>query len=639
MMPVRIDRRKYGRPVLLIALGSLGAVFGLSCGSREPAAIITPEVSPALPPMVISPPKVHFSDITTSAGIKFNHVTGAYGKKLLPETMGSGVAFIDFDNDGKQDILFVNSCYWPDRGNKPLPTLALYRNKGNGKFEDVTQKVGLTVTMYGMGVAVGDYDNDGYPDIFVTGIGSNRLFRNMSDGKGGRRFVDVTAEAGVGGPGGWPDWGEVNFEEWTKPLNFSTSATWLDYDGDGRLDLFVCNYVVWSPDKDLKQQFNLKGGDRAYGPPNAFEGTNCFLYRNLGNGKFEDVSAKAGIQVNGIQKDEHGKPRPIGKSLGVVACAVDDEGWPDIVVANDTVRNFYFHNKKDGTFEEMGEKCNIAYAVGDARGAMGIDYGEYKPCECKPGTPEKAGMNAFLIGNFANEPDTFLRLDVPKMLLFSDAAQAEGIAGPSRPFLKFGVFLFDYDLDGRQDLFTCNGHLEPEIHKIQGGQYYRQPVQLFWNTGTRPSFTPVNSEHAGDKLFDPLVGRGCAFADIDGDGYLDVVLTENGGLARLLHNDGPQEGKRNNWIRLNLIGDGVRSNKSAIGARVTLEAGGAKQNRQVISGRGYLSQSELPLTFGLGQIEKVDKVTIRWPGKNGGTQVYQNLEINKTHPITQQAEP
>jgi hypothetical protein len=436
----------------------------------------------------------------------------------------------------------------------------------------------------------------------------------------------VTAEAGGGGTGGWPDWVD-NFESWTKSVNFSTSACWLDYDGDGRLELFVCNYVVWSPEKDLNQHFTTKGGDRAYGPPNAFEGTNCFLYRNMGNGRFEDVSAKAGIRVTGNSGNA------VGKSLGAIACAVDDDGWPDIVVANDTVRNFYFRNKKDGTFEEMGEKCNIAYAVGDARGAMGIDFGEYKP-----------GLNAFLIGNFANEPDTFLRLDVPKMLLFSDAAQAEGIAGPSRPFLKFGVLIFDYDLDGRQDLLTCNGHLEPEIHSIQSGQYYRQPVQIFWNTGTKPGFTPVGPEFAGTDLFDPLVGRGCAFADIDGDGYLDVVLTENGGRARLLHNDGPElknGGKRNNWIRLTLQGDGIRSNKSAIGARVTLEASGVKQSRQVISGRGYLSQSELTITFGLGQIDKIDKVTIQWPGKNGGTQVVQgkDLEINKTHTINQQSQP
>jgi hypothetical protein len=423
--------------------------------------------------------------------------------------------------------------------------------------------------------------------------------------------------------------------KYDKPLNFSTSAAWLDYDGDGRLDLFVCNYIAWSPKKDIDEPYTLKGGDRAFGPPTAFEGTNCFLYRNLGNGKFEDVSAKAGIQVAGA----FGKPS--GKSLGVIACDVDGDGWPDIVVANDTVRNFFFHNKGDGTFEEIGVKSNLAFAVGEARGAMGVDWGEYYSGHIDQGTYHP-GMFALLIGNFADEPDTFLRLDVPKMLLFSDAAMAVGIAGPSRQLLKFGVFFFDYDLDGRQDLLTCNGHLEPDIHQVKPGQFYRQPVQLFWNAGNdkKIAFAQVGEEDAGPGLFKPLVGRGCAYADIDGDGYLDVVLTENGGPARLLHNDGPDPnkgGKRNNWIRLTLQGDGVRSNKSAIGARVDLEVDGKVQRRQVSSARGYLSQSESTLTFGLGQNEKVDKVTIHWPGKNAGKQVIdgKDLAINKTHTINQ----
>jgi hypothetical protein len=631
MLSHRFRRRDFLILSTISAAGGLGLLSNLGCNSKIQPGSTAPEIPAPLSRAKVDPPKVGFTDITEKAGIHFQHVTGAFGKKLLPETMGSGVAFLDYDNDGHPDILFVNSCYWPkcEAPKEPAPTLTLYHNKGDGTFEDVTQKVGLAVTMYGLGVTVGDYDNDGYPDIFVTGIGGNRLFRNISDGRGGRRFQDVTAEAGVGGPGGWPDWPDDNFDflKYDKPLNFSTSAAWLDYDGDGRLDLFVCNYVAWAPRKDIDEPYTLKGGDRAFGPPTAFEGTNCFLYRNLGNGKFEDVSAKAGIQVAGALG------RPAGKSLGVIVCDVDDDGWPDIVVANDTVRNFFFHNKKDGTFEEIGVKSNLAFAVGEARGAMGIDWGEYFP-----------GLSALLIGNFADEPDTFLRLDVPKMLLFSDAAMAVGIAGPSRQLLKFGVFFFDYDLDGRQDLLTCNGHLEPDIHQVKSGQYYRQPVQLFWNASDEKkiAFAQVGEEDAGPDLFKPLVGRGCAYADIDGDGYLDVVVTENGGPARLLHNDGPDPNKgskRNNWIRLTLQGDGVRSNKSAIGARVILEASGKAQRREVTSARGYLSQSELTLTFGLGQDQKVDKVTIHWPGKNGGTQVIdgKDLAINKTHMITQQS--
>jgi hypothetical protein len=559
-------------------------------------------------------PLVPFTDITDPAGIRFVHVNGAFGRKLLPETMGSGVAFLDFDGDGHQDLLFVNSCYWPGHEeSEKRPTLALYRNKGDGTFEDVTAAAGLAVTMYGMGVTVGDFDNDGWPDVYITGVGGNRLFRNVPKGKG-RGFEDVTEKAGVGGPGGWPS-GPVDFLQLQKPLTFSSSAAFLDYDGDGRLDLFVCNYVVWSPHFDITQGFQLVGHGRAYGPPNSFEGTQCVLYRNKGDGTFEDVSARAGVHVFGPLK------RPIAKALGVTVCDADGDGWPDIVVGNDTVRNFFFHNKGDGTFEEVGELAGVAQPEGRPRGAMGTDWGEYRP-----------GRSAVLIGNFADEPNTFLRLDNPKQLLFSDAAMAEGIAGPSRVLLKFGLFFFDYDLDGRQDLLTCNGHLEPEINKVQASQQYRQPVQLFWNCGGRPSFVTVSEKEAGPDLFRPLVGRGCAYADINGDGQLDVVLTENNGRARLLRNDGKTG---NNWVRLWLEGDGKRSNRSAIGARVTLEAGGLVQRREVTSARGYLSQSELPVTFGLGKATKIDRVTIEWPGRNGGKQVLTDLAINKLHRVKQ----
>jgi hypothetical protein len=315
----------------------------------------------------------------------------------------------------------------------------------------------------------------------------------------------------------------------------------------------------------------------------------------------------------------------VGKSLGVIACDVDEDGWPDVIVANDTVRNFFFHNKGDGTFEEVGLSSGVAYAEGQARGAMGIDWGEYRPGRC-----------AAVIGNFANEPDTFLRLDNPKRLLFSDAALAEGVAGPSRVPLKFGVFFFDYDLDGRQDLLTCNGHLEPEIDKVQVGQTYAQAAQLFWNTGGRQRrFEPVSAKQAGEDLFRPQVGRGCAYADVNGDGYPEVVLTANGGPARLLRNEG---GTGHHWVRLVLEGDGRRSNRSAIGARVTLEAGGLVQRREVAGARGYLSQSELPLTFGLGRADKVDRVTIHWPGKEAGPpQVLTGLAVDRVHVVRQGA--
>jgi hypothetical protein len=568
--------------------------------------------------------------VTQKAGIHFQHANGSFGKKLLPETLGPGVAFIDYDNDGWQDLLFVNSCPWPGHEDYGKPTLALYRNRGDGTFEDVTARAGLDATMYGLGVTVGDYDNDGWPDVFITGVGGNRLFHNEHG-----HFVDVTRRAGVGGPAGWPAAGTEDFLSRKDPMNLSTSATFLDFDRDGLLDLFVCNYVTWSPYEDMVLGFQLTGIGRAFGPPRSFPGSQCFLYRNLGGGRFEDVSAKAGVQVA-----ERGQP--IAKALGVIACDVDDDGWPDILVANDTVRNFFFHNKGDGTFEEIGIESGLAYAEGQARGAMGIDVGQYRPARREGLAGDNAaadpylreGQTAVLIGNFANEPDTFLRLDSPHGLLFSDTALAEGIAGPSRLLLKFGVFFFDYDLDGRLDVLTCNGHLEPEIGQVQSGQTYRQPVQLFWNCGGKCSFVPVTAEGAGPDLFQPMVGRGCAFGDIDNNGTLDVVLTQNGGPARLLRNEG---GSGNHWVRLVLEGDGQRANRSAIGARVELTAGDIVQHCEVRAGRGYLSQSELPLTFGLGKTAKIDQVTIRWPCRDGQVQVLRDLAVDHVHHIRQPA--
>lgn len=606
----------------VLVLGGIAALITWSFLRVPPTPPPTVTVAPALPPTAtaeVKPPPVRFTDITGPAGIRFNHVNGAFGRKMLPETMGSGVAFFDFDDDGHPDLLFVNSCHWPgEETSMAPPTLALYRNKGDGTFVDVTQAAGLAVTMYGMGVAIGDFDNDGLEDVFVTGVGGNRLFRNTRGADGQHRFVDQTGPANVGGPGGWVGTSREQFLRRSAPLNFSSSATFLDYDGDARLDLFVANYVMWSPDFDLSQAFQIVGVGRAYGPPRAFQGTQCFLYRNRGDGTFEDVSAKAGIQVLGLQKEA------IGKSLGVVACDVDDDGWMDIVVANDTVRNFFFHNRGDGTFEEIGTVAGVGLAEGQARGAMGIDWGEYRP-----------GKSALLIGNFADEPDTFLRLDNARQLLFSDAALAEGIAGPSRTLLKFGALFFDYDLDGRQDLLTCNGHLEPEISKLQASQHYRQPAQLFWNCSgqRRFGFVPVTERESGPDLFRPIVGRGCAYADIDGDGDLDVVLTENNGPAVLLRNDGPPR----NWIRLHLEGDGKTSNRSALGARVTLTVAGQTLRREVLGARGYLSQSESILTFGLPPNTRVERLTIRWPGRPGKEQILTNLEGNRVHRLKQGA--
>jgi hypothetical protein len=578
-------------------------------------------------------PRVYFKDITSQAGIRFVHNNArTKGKlKLLPETMGSGVAFIDYDNDGLQDILFVNSCAWPgyptDRA--CTQTLKLYRNNGDRTFTDVTVEAGLNKVMFGMGVTVGDFDNDGYPDLFITAVGGNRLFRNVrgedQHGKACRRFEEVTDKAGltVDTDRRWPDASAGDFLRRKQPLSFPSSAAFLDYDGDGWLDLFVCNYVEWSPASDLGKDFKRTGvGQRSFGPPTNFSGTHCQLYRNRGTDKygnwlgFEEVTKKAGIQVFNRFKN------PVGKALGVAVCDVDNDGYPDIIVANDTVGNFFFHNQGDGTFKETGERVNIAYAEVSARGGMGIDAGEYRP-----------GLFGVVIGNFANEPNTFLRQTNPKVLFFTDVATNEGIAGDSRRWLKFGTMLFDYDLDGRLDLLTCNGQLEPEIKLLQEDQEYQQPVQLFWNTGREgSSFAQVLEAEAGPDLFKPMVGRGCAYGDIDGDGFPDVVLVENGGPARLLHNEG---NPGNHCLRLVLRGDGKRSNTSAIGARVRVTVGDVVLTRDVTGARGYLSQSELPVTVGLGKAVKADKVEIRWPGKNGGTQVLKGLKADQVYTIRQ----
>lgn len=563
-------------------------------------------------------PNVRFTDVTARSGIRFVHVNGAFGKRLLPETMGGGVAVLDFDKDGKPDILFINYCYWPgfEKGDKS-PTLALCRNKGTFEFEDVTEKAGLAITMYGMGVTVGDYDNDGWPDIFITGVGGNRLFRNEPDGNGGRKFVEMTCQAGdLFDAQSWPDGKGDAFLGHAVPISFPSSAAFVDYDNDGKLDIVVCNYVTWSPKIDLDQKLTLEGLERAYLPPRAFRGSYCSLYHNEGGGKFKNVTASAGLQI----VSEVGEP--MAKALGVSVCDVDEDGWPDIFMANDTVRNFLFHNKRNGAFEEIGQRAGVAYPEdGRARGAMGIDFGEYRP-----------GKRAFAIGNFANEPDSLLRLDSREKLLFSDVALIEGLAGPSRIVIKFGLFFFDFDLDGLLDLLTCNGHLEPRIHVVQPAQSYKQPVQLFWNTGKKRAYEQVLAKHAGPDLFEPMVGRGCAFADFDGDGYLDVVLVENGGPARILRNEG---GTKNRWVRIVLEGDGVNSNTSAIGARVIVTAGGKTQTREVTSARGYLSQSEFALTFGLGDAKRVERVEVLWPGVNAGRSVRENLDVDRVVEIIQ----
>ncbi len=582
--------------ILLIA----GGVYLLVFRQAATAPVEQPELAGAgkRTPVEATAPRSTFTDITEQAGIDFVHENGAYGDKLLPETMGGGCAFFDFDNDGDQDLLLINSTRWKSDP-RPAPaapaTMRLYANDGSGKFSDVTVSAGLDVSFYGMGCAVGDYDNDGFEDVFITAVGQNRLFRNV-DGK----FQDVTLQAGVAG----------GDDRW------STSCGWFDMDNDGDLDLFVANYLDWSPESDQAQNFQLTGVGDAYGRPENFPGEFPYLYRNEGDGKFTEVAEKAGLHVTAPGS----KGEPLFKSLGVTFADFDADGFLDFVVANDTVQNLLFHNQGDGTFREQAALAGIAFdRSGAARGAMGIDVASFR-------NKDSLGV---VIGNYANEM-TALYVSQRDEMQFDDEAISTGLGPVTRLALTFGVLFLDYDSDGRLDIFTANGHLEEEINRVQASQQYEQPPQLFWNCGSRSDteFAAVPAELCGEDLRKPLVGRGAAYADIDNDGDLDLLVTTIGRGVRLLRNNYAGSG---NWLRLKLTG--ATANRSAIGARVLIEHEGETLSRMVMPTRSYLSQVEAPVTFGLGEIQEVKRVVIQWPG--GQEQVLASPALNQLHQIQQ----
>ncbi len=572
---------------VIVILGSVGLVlfFVFSSGQEESEAIIqkTVESPEALIPDVAILPDVKFTDITAEAGIEFIHESAGEGEKLLPETMGSGAAFFDSDRDGDQDLLLVNAIPWEgsDRATRPM---ALLINDGTGHFTDVTIGSGLEEPMYGTGVAVGDVDADGLLDLYITALGSNRLYRNLGE----NRFKDLTASSGVA----------------SSPTAWSSSPAMFDYDGDGDLDLFVPNYVQWTRELDISNNYTLNGTDRAYGPPKLYAGTQPELYRNDGTGRFEDVSEASGIHVVNPYDGY-----PVGKSLAVIPIDLDRDGWMDLIVANDTTRNFLYHNNGDGTFTEIGEDAGVAYDNrGLSTGCMGIDAAHYR-------NDEAIGIG---IGNFTMEMTSFY-VSGRDPMLFSDEAIIEGIGSSTRLLLSFGLFFLDYDLDGRLDLFQTNGHLEDEISEIHRSQQYRQPAQLFWNTGSTSgsTFELVPSEIAGD-LVTPIVGRGAAYADIDADGDLDIIVTQVGDRPLLLRNE---QALGHHWIRIVL--QGASPNLDAIGAWVEVYAGGMTQRRKLMPTRSYLSQVEMPLTFGLGEHDHLDALRVTWP--DGSTQ---DVDVN-----------
>ncbi|MCI0699012.1 CRTAC1 family protein [candidate division KSB1 bacterium] len=566
------------------------ACFLSSCSKKKPA-VESAQPAYAKPSYVISdttsgPAAIRFTDITAAAGIHFTHETGAFGRKWMPETMGSGGGFLDYDNDGRPDIFLVNGSNWAghEKGDAP-PTSHLYRNLGSGRFHDVPSAAGLDFTIYGMGCAFGDYDSDGDQDIYLTAVGENKLLRHD-----GGRFTEVTKEAGVTG----------NSNRRGEPPAWSTSAAWVDVDRDGRLDLFVCNYVKWTPETDLFT--TLDGKTKSYATPEQYQGETCRLYRNVDGKRFKDVTESAGVM------------NPDGKSLGVAVADFNDDGWPDLAVSNDTQPNFLYINDGDGTFTNVALQAGVAYdEVGRARAGMGIDVADLA----------NNGSLAIAIGNFAREPvSLYTQLSNE---LFQDLAGASRLSKPTLLMLTFGLLFADFDLDGCTDLTIANGHIEPEINAVQQDITFAQKPQLFRNNG-RGQFVEV-SDQAGEAFAAPIVGRGVATADFDDDGDSDLLITVNGGAPKLLRN----ECNSANWIKIRLQGNSP--NLDAVGATVTVWAGDLVQRKMVRTGSSYLSQSEInPLIFGLGSHPQADSLAIRWP-TSGSVHKLGVTRAGKTHVI------
>ncbi|HEV2447495.1 MAG TPA: CRTAC1 family protein [Candidatus Sulfopaludibacter sp.] len=512
---------------------------------------------------------VRFTEITAAAGIHFTHNSGRAGKKWLPETMGPGCAFLDVDGDGWLDILLINSKDWTPRGRHT--TAALYRNNHNGTFTDITKGSGLDIEIYGLGVAVGDYDNDGRDDIYITALGGDHLFHN----EGGGHFRDVTREAGIANAA------------------FSSSAAWLDFDRDGKLDLFVANYVQWTAQNDL--WCSLDGSTKSYCTPESYKGTSSKLYRNLGNGKFEDVTEKAGLGD------------ATSKSLGVTVFDYNNDGWPDIFVANDTQPNKLYRNLQNGRFKEEGLGAGVAFGEdGVARGAMGVDAGDY----------DRSGRMHLIVGNFTNQMMGLYHNEGNG--LFVDEAPRSAVGRATLLSLTFGLFFFDYDLDGYPDIFAANGHIEEEIGRVQPKIQYAELPLLFHNSG-KGKFDPVNAFQT------PMVARGAAYGDFDRDGDLDVLIATNNGPAHLYRNDG---GNRNHWLQIRL--EGTKSNRDGIGAVVHV----GPQMQMVRSGSSYCSASDLALTFGLGKDASAAAVEIDWP--SGTKQKLANVAANQRLVVKEQ---
>ena len=480
--------------------------------------------------------------------------------KWMPETIGSGGGFFHYDTDDWPDLFLTNSTEWKGHtSGNPLPTPALYRNNGDGTFENVTQQANLDISLYGMGVAFADFDADGDTDLFLTGVNSNRLLRNDNG-----VFTDISTIL--------PDHAEA----------WSTSAAWVDVDRDGWLDLFIANYVQWSPETDI--YVTRDGKTKSYATPEGYKGSTSRLYHNREGRAFIDITEEAGLF-----NEE-------GKSLGVAIADFNEDGWPDIVVSNDTQPNFLYLNQGDGSFVDMAIPSGVGYDEnGRARAGMGIDVSDVS----------NEGKLSIAIGNFSKE-STSLYTQIGNGELFQDRAGAARLSRSSLLMLTFGVLFADLDLDGYQDLVAANGHIEPEINAVQQDITFEQKPQIFRNE--RGRFVDV-SDQAGPPFQNPMVARGIATADFDLDGDLDLLFTVNDGPPRLLRNDTPLEDR--NWIRLQF--NGRYPNLHALGTRVVVWAGSSSQRHMVRTGSSYLSQSDhTSLLIGLGKHTKADSIIVQW---------------------------
>src|SRR6267143_2927176 len=533
----------------------------------------------------VVPPTPRFEDVSTQASLTVSHISSP-DKRYVIESMSGGVGLIDCDNDGKLDIITVNGSTVEHYKQGGDPMITLYRQEGDLKFKEITKEAGLTRKGWGMGVAVADFDNDGWDDVYVTGYGGNVLYRNL----GNCRFEDVTEKAGVAVGG------------------FSTGASWGDFDRDGRVDLFVPRYVFIDinklPEFGSNDKFCRFRGVMVQCGPWGLPGESDFLFHNRGDGTFQDVSKLAGVD----------DPKHYFGMQGVWG-DLDNDGWPDLYVANDAGPNYLYHNNHDGTFEDVGLLSGAALSAdGREQGSMGVDFGDI----------DHDGRLDIFVTNFTEEPDTLYWNQ--GALGFTDISWNARIAQPTYPLVGWGTALFDMDNDGWLDIFVANGHVYPQMDLVKGGVPYRQPLLLFRNNRDR-TFEDVTA-HSGLNNLRPAARRVAAFGDVDNDGKIDVLLLNVGEPPTLLIN---RTESSNHAVLFRLVG--TKSNKAAIGARITVTAGDLVQFNEVRSGSSYLSQNDLRLHFGLGPQTNMSTVEVSWP--SGKKEVYRDLPADFIYTIVE----